>query len=163
MKMSKKDERFEMVDELLKKGVSEDEIIAQACEEFGVKPATVEKDIEALKAQDEPLPFSDDEDISLLRQLLDNKVDAYSADLSAITYKPSKEEQGFVHALIETVTYNNAQPPRKDSKPHIQKFDPKSWLNFAKYHKAQGYTVHKVLHLPKGIKGLDEIEAFGAQ
>ena len=158
--MSKKDERFNRVDDLLLTGMSEEDIIAHVAHEFGVKPATVEKDIETLKAQDEPLPFGDDE--SLLSQLLNNEVDAHEADLSQVKYEVPEGEEKFVHALIEVPTYNNARPPKKESKPHIQKFDPKSWLNFATYHGAQGYTIHKVLHLPKEAKPLEEVDIFGA-
>jgi len=158
--MSKKDERFNRVDELLLSGMAEDDIIAHVCDEYSVKPATVEKDIEALKAQDEPLPFGDDSD--LLQDLLDNKVDAHGTDLSGISYDVPEGEEKHVHVLIETPTYNNQRPPTKDSRPRIQKLDEKAWLNFARYHQAQGYTIHAVLHLPKGVKSLEEIDPFGA-
>jgi len=74
-----------------------------------------------------------------------------------------KGEEKFVHALIEVPTYNDGRPPKKDSKPRVQKFDAKSWTTFATYHVAQGYVIHKVLHLPKGIKPLEEMNIFGAE
>jgi hypothetical protein len=159
--MSKRDERFNRVDELLLTGMADEDIIAHVCDEYSVKPATVEKDIEALRAQDEPLPFGDDD--TLLEDLLSNKVDAHEADLSQINYEVPKGEEKFVHALIEVPTYNDGRPPKKDSKPRVQKFDAKSWTTFATYHVAQGYVIHKVLHLPKGIKPLEEMNIFGAE
>lgn len=159
--MSKRDERFNRVDELLLTGMADEDIIAHVCDEYSVKPATVEKDIEALRAQDEPLPFG--EDNTLLDDLLSNKVDAHEADLSQIDYQVPKGEEKFVHALIEVPTYNDGRPPKKDSKPRIQKFDAKSWTTFATYHVAQGYVIHKVLHLPKGVKGIEEMNIFGAE
>lgn len=160
--MSKKDERFNRVDELLLTGMSEEDVIAHVCDEFSVKPATVQKDIEALKAQDEPLPFSDEPANTLLADVLANRVDANGADLSGIEYTPDDDEKGFVHALIEVPTYDNSTPPKKDSRPRIQKFDPKAWDNFGRYHRAQGYVVHAVLHLPQGAKALEDIDIFGA-
>ena len=162
-KMSKKDERFNRVDELLLQGsLSEEDIIAHIADEFGVKPATVEKDIETLKAQSEPLPFGDEDEDNLLEELLSNRADANGADLSALTYDVPKGEEKFVHALIEIPTYSNTVPPTKESTPRIQKFAPQSWINFGTYHRAQGYVVHKVLHLPKGAKAIEEIDIFGA-
>lgn len=159
--MSKRDERFNRVDELLLTGMADEDIIAHVCDEYSVKPATVEKDIETLRAQNEPLPFG--EDSTLLDDLLSNKVDAHEADLSQIDYQVPKGEEKFVHALIEVPTYNDGRPPKKDSKPRIQKFDAKSWTTFATYHVAQGYVIHKVLHLPKGVKGIEEMNIFGAE
>ena len=160
--MSKKDERLARVEDLLlQDSLPEKDIVAHVADEFGVKEATVEKDIEILKAQDEPLPFGEEEK-SLLQQLLDNEVDANRADLSGLEYEVPENETGDVHALIEVPTYSNTVPPTKDSRPRIQKFDPKSWLNFGRYHRAQGYVVHKVLHLPKEAKPLEEIDIFGA-
>jgi len=161
--MSKRDERFNRVGELLLTGMADEDIIAHVCDEYSVKPATVEKDIEALRAQDEPLPFSDEPRNGMLNALLANEFDAHEADLSKISYEVPKGEEKFVHALIEVPTYNDGRPPKKDSKPRVQKFDAKSWTTFATYHVAQGYVIHKVLHLPKGIKPLEEMNIFGAE
>ena len=146
---------------LLQGSLSDEDIAAHVADEFGVKVETVEKDIAILRAQDEPLPFG--EDNALLQDLLDNKVDAHEADLSQIEYEVPKGEEGFIHALIEGPTYNNGRPPTKDSKPRVQKFDPKSWTTFATYHVAQGYVIHKVLHLPGGVKALEEMNIFGVE
>lgn len=158
--MSKRDERFNRTEELIASGMSKEDVIAHVCDEYKVKPVTVEKDIEALEAQSQPLPFGDDEP-GLLDLILSNAVDAHEANLDEIKYTPEANEKDSVHVLIETPTYNNARPPKKESKPLIQKFDLKAWTNFATYYTAQGYTIHKVLHLPKGARPLSDIDPFG--
>lgn len=164
--MSKKDERFARVEEMLLQGaLSDEDICAHVASEFGVKEDTVQRDIDALKAQSDPLPFGGDEE--LLTKLLSGEIDPMrgEVDMDDIVYEVPKGEEKFVHALIETVTYGNEQPPRKASKPFIQKYDPKAWNNYVKYHRATGWTVHKVLHMPEnsGAVSLEEAPNFGTK
>lgn len=107
---------------------------------------------------DESAPL--DEQISLLPKGLQEEIarlkknEAAAIDSGALTilptdYKVEAKEKGYVHAYIERMALSNG---KRHSKPYVQKFNPSAWDNFLQHHHTQGYTIHGVLHLPRGAK-----------
>ena len=109
-------------------------------------------------------------------QLAAEKVEAekvakkYAADLkksqdtpvekkTKANYVPKSGEEGYYHALLEKKSFNS-KTGKRQSKPKVQIFDPKSWGIFERFSASHGYSVD-ILHDPTGdypVAGVERAE-----
>lgn len=122
--MSKKQERLDFIEGMLEDGKSEEDIIDLVTSSFDVSESTVKRDLKNFEGTEEDEGFHKE------------------------GYEVPKGEEEHIHAQLEMVMYNT-QTGKKTSKPFIQKYDKKGWINFLQ--NTLGYK-YEVLYAPVGVK-----------
>lgn len=130
----RKEKRLARIADLLDEGMGREEIVKTVSEEAGVKPETIEGDIETIEGE-ESAPA-----LKANPELAKGRVSG--------GYEVPEGEEGSVHVELEQVRFD-ALTGEKASRPMVQKYTPRAWAVAKKLLANQGYTHIKVLHEPK--------------
>lgn len=70
----------------------------------------------------------------------------------AEAFTPPAGQEGMVFAIIEKGPAFSAQTGERLSVPYQYATNPRQWSIFLNNHKALGFTIQEILHLPEGAR-----------
>lgn len=150
--MTKSEERQQRLGELITQGYKPEVAVDTVAQEFGVQPTTVQKDLAAMSSQDDDNQGG--QDPAVTPEVVNLTPPAPKAKLSveemtADNYEVPKGEEGFIHAKIEQLKYDESTG-EKLSKARIQKYNTVEWPQIINTHWKLGWTIREILHFPQG-------------
>ena len=142
----KKNERIEILKDLWASGATKDEVTAKA-ESFGVSEATVKSDLSAVFGsdnQDEGKGTNASQGAPEAIEKGGMWSESYTPEAPK-DWKLKKGEEKLVHVVLEEI---QMEGPNRISKPWVQAYDQKDWIELKPSYDQLGYT-WAVIHQPK--------------
>ncbi len=154
-----KNQRLSKIQEFLNDGLTADEIVEQHLDSLGVAETTLRKDIASLQNSDDEVVTNEAGEKMLPAKNWDQNIKEYPEPGPDVhpkykgwthpsNYMVREADYDCIHVEIEDLRISNEG---KESRPTIQKYNRRAFVNFKNTRFQLGYTHAVVLHAPDGV------------